>query len=136
MTKIALTITANDVKLYQQIFCHPLRYYNALLKYYLKTTSKISYILIQAIYLIWSGNGPSAIALSYMLAGNSPVYSGISNDELLHLRLSEMPGYPIVLQDLKELSEVSADLHFSTSELYPSFYFNISSSTPGLLLDI
>jgi hypothetical protein len=51
------------------------------------------------------GNGPSAIALSYMLAGNSPVYSGISNDELLHLRLSEMPGYPIVLQDLRELSE-------------------------------
>ena len=53
------------------------------------------------------GNGPSAIALSYMLAGNTPIYSGESNDEFLHLRLSEMPGYPIVLQDLKELSEVS-----------------------------
>ena len=46
-----------------------------------------------------------------MLAGNSPVYSGISNDELLHLRLSEMPGYPIVLQDLKELSEVCVNFH-------------------------
>ena len=41
-----------------------------------------------------------------MLAGNTPVYSGTSNDEFLHLRLSDMPGYPITLQDLKELSEV------------------------------
>ena len=54
-----------------------------------------------------SGNGPSAIALSYMLAGNTAIYSGISNDEFLHLRLSDMPGYPIVLQDLKGLSEVN-----------------------------
>ena len=57
------------------------------------------------IYIL--GNGPSAIALSYMLAGNTPVYSGTSNDEFLHLRLSEMPDHPIVLQDLKGLSEVS-----------------------------
>jgi hypothetical protein len=56
--------------------------------------------------LIKLGNGPSAIALSYMLAGNTPIYSGTSNDEFLHLRLSDMPGYPITLQDLKELSEV------------------------------
>ena len=54
-----------------------------------------------------------------MLAGNSPVYSGISNDELLHLRLSEMPGYPIVLQDLKELSEVCVNIHhFEINENY------------------
>ena len=67
-----------------------------------------------------------------MLAGNSPVYSGISNDELLHLRLSEMPGYPIVLQDLKELSEVCVNFHL--------FEINANcimpSQTHGTLLSI
>ena len=41
-----------------------------------------------------------------MLAGNTPTYNGISNDEYLHLRLSDAPNEPIVLQDLKMLSEV------------------------------
>ena len=66
-----------------------------------------------------------------MLAGNSPVYSGISNDELLHLRLSEMPGYPIVLQDLKELSEVCVNFHlFEINANY------MPSQTHGTILSI
>ena len=44
--------------------------------------------------------------MSYLLAGNAPIYSGEVNDDLLHARLSQMPSYPITLQDLKELSEV------------------------------
>ena len=44
-----------------------------------------------------------------MLAGNAPIYSGTVNDDLLHARLSQMPNYPITLQDLKELSEVKID---------------------------
>ena len=71
---------------------------------------------IKFLYFI-AGNGPSAIALSYMLAGNTAIYSGISNDEFLHLRLSDMPGYPIVLQDLKGLSEVNI-LFFITKRMF------------------
>ena len=44
--------------------------------------------------------------MSYLLAGNAPIYSGEVNDDLLHARLCQMPSYPITLQDLKELSEV------------------------------
>ena len=53
------------------------------------------------------GNGPSAITLSYMLAGNVPYYVGNSSDEFLHLRLSENADEPLVLQDLAFLSDVS-----------------------------
>jgi len=51
------------------------------------------------------GNGPSAITLSYMLAGNTPFYSGNTNDEFLHLRLTENADEPLVLQDLAFLSD-------------------------------
>ena len=61
-------------------------------------------------FLFLTGNGPSAIALSYLLAGNAPIYSGTVNDDLLHARLSQMPSYPITLQDLKELSEVNSNV--------------------------
>ena len=53
------------------------------------------------------GNGPSAITLSYLLSGHVPYYRGNSNDEFLHLRLSENSDQPLVLQDLEFLSDVS-----------------------------
>ena len=56
---------------------------------------------------LFLGNGPSAITLSYMLAGNTPFYSGNTNDEFLHLRLTENADEPLVLQDLAFLSDVS-----------------------------
>jgi len=56
------------------------------------------------------GNGPSAITLSYMLAGNVPYYVGNSSDEFLHLRLSENADEPLVLQDLAFLSDVSTHI--------------------------
>ena len=56
---------------------------------------------------IFLGNGPSAITLSYILAGNTPFYSGNTNDEFLHLRLTENADEPLVLQDLAFLSDVS-----------------------------
>ncbi|KAK0045917.1 oxidative stress-induced growth inhibitor 2 [Biomphalaria pfeifferi] len=52
------------------------------------------------------GNGPSAIALSVMLAGNRPYYNGhtISN-EYLTKRLQENPGLALTEMDLPTLSE-------------------------------
>lgn len=54
------------------------------------------------------GNGPSAITLSYMLSGHWPFYSGPSGlghpPDFLHARLAG--DVPLVLHDLKELSEV------------------------------
>ena len=38
--------------------------------------------------VLFSGNGPSGIALSYMLAGNTPYHNGVvPSDEYLHMRL-------------------------------------------------
>jgi len=51
------------------------------------------------------GNGPSAISLSYMLSGNVAYYKGQSDDDLLHNRMNYLKNVPIVLQDLKELSQ-------------------------------
>ena len=64
------------------------------------------------------GNGPSAITLSYFLSGHWPYYCG--NDELRHPiefldeRLRSRPNIPMILQDLKQLSEVS---HGNVAEL-------------------
>ena len=66
---------------------------------------------------LFLGNGPSAITLSYMLAGNTPFYSGNTNDEFLHLRLTENADEPLVLQDLAFLSDVS----FYLSSIIPIF---------------
>ena len=52
------------------------------------------------------GNGPSGIALSYMLSGNWPYYVGQSHDEFLHSRLMLEPHLSLVDQDLEFLSEV------------------------------
>ena len=60
---------------------------------------------------LFLGNGPSAITLSYMLAGNTPFYSGNTNDEFLHLRLTENADEPLVLQDLAFLSDVSISIY-------------------------
>jgi len=55
------------------------------------------------------GNGPSAISLSYMLSGWTPYYrpSGVSDDDLLHLRLSYQAKdhVPITEMNLQELSD-------------------------------
>jgi len=51
------------------------------------------------------GNGPSGIALSYLLSGNWPYYKGFSQDEFLHTRLSLEPDLSLVEQDLEFLSD-------------------------------
>lgn len=51
------------------------------------------------------GNGPSGIALSYMLSGNWPYYVGQTQDEFLHARLMVEPELSLVEQDLSFLSE-------------------------------
>ncbi|XP_059138549.1 oxidative stress-induced growth inhibitor 2-like [Physella acuta] len=52
------------------------------------------------------GNGPSAISLSYMLAGNRPFYNGLTlSNEFLTRRLQENMGISLVDQDLPTLSE-------------------------------
>ncbi|XP_069687626.1 oxidative stress-induced growth inhibitor 1-like isoform X1 [Periplaneta americana] len=53
------------------------------------------------------GNGPSGIALSYLLAGNWPYYNGaVHPDEMLTTRLSGAPsGRSIIQQDLRFLSQ-------------------------------
>lgn len=53
------------------------------------------------------GNGPSAITLSYMLSGNVPIYQGQADDPMLHIRLSQNPDVPLVLQDIEELAMVN-----------------------------
>ena len=54
-----------------------------------------------------SGNGPSAISLSFMLSGNAPYYVGTAADEHLHKRLSFADGETLFMQDLEELATVS-----------------------------
>ncbi|XP_067138744.1 oxidative stress-induced growth inhibitor 1-like [Centruroides vittatus] len=52
------------------------------------------------------GNGPSAITLSYMLAGNWPYYNGSSHPvDFLHYRLQDNIDKSLVEQDLRYLSE-------------------------------
>lgn len=53
------------------------------------------------------GNGPSGIALSYLLAGNWPYYNGgVHPDEMLTSRLAgASPGRSVVKQDLRFLSQ-------------------------------
>jgi len=51
------------------------------------------------------GNGPSGIALSYLLSGNWPYYAGVSQDEFLHTRLMVEPQLSLVEQDLEFLSD-------------------------------
>lgn len=68
-------------------------------------------IIIWGYYLLtFLGNGPSAITLSYLLSGHWPYYNGMDElghpPDFLHARLESKPDVPLVLQDLKELSEV------------------------------
>uniref|UniRef100_A0A8D9DVL6 Oxidative stress-induced growth inhibitor 1 n=1 Tax=Cacopsylla melanoneura TaxID=428564 RepID=A0A8D9DVL6_9HEMI len=53
------------------------------------------------------GNGPSGIALSFLLAGNWPFYNGDEHpDELLNARLKTCSKHiPLLLQDLEFLSQ-------------------------------
>ncbi|CAL1538647.1 unnamed protein product [Lymnaea stagnalis] len=52
------------------------------------------------------GNGPSAISLSYMLAGNRPYYNGHTlSNEYLSKRLQENMGISLVEQDLPSLCD-------------------------------
>lgn len=52
------------------------------------------------------GNGPSAITLSYMLAGNWPYYNGRPHPvDFLQYRLEENKEYSLLEQDLDYLSE-------------------------------
>ncbi len=64
-------------------------------------------VLLNLDFFHFSGNGPSAITLSYMLSGNAAYYRGESNDEFLHTRMTENPEEPLVLQDLEFLSNVN-----------------------------
>ena len=57
--------------------------------------------------LVKPGNGPSGIALSYLLSGHWPRYAGHTEDEFLHARLGVEPGLSLVEQDLEFLSDVS-----------------------------
>ena len=61
-----------------------------------------------------TGNGPSAITLSYLLAGNWPYYVprvGAAADgvipDYLHRKLAAEPATSILEHDLEYLSEVS-----------------------------
>ena len=58
-----------------------------------------------------TGNGPSGISLSYMLAGNVAYYEGVSSDDMLHARLSQNKDQPLILHDLQTLSDVSDTFH-------------------------
>jgi len=51
------------------------------------------------------GNGPSGISLSYMLSGNLPYYTGQSQDDMLHSRLTVDPDLSLVEQDLEFLAD-------------------------------
>lgn len=52
------------------------------------------------------GNGPSALTLSYILAGNWPYYNGLSHPvDFLQYRLEESKNYSLLEQDLSYLSE-------------------------------
>lgn len=53
------------------------------------------------------GNGPSGICLSYLLSGYTPYLSpGASHpNPLLHSKLAEQPGLPLLEQDLEYLCE-------------------------------
>ena len=64
------------------------------------------FYLVDKECLMFLGNGPSGISLSYMLSGNLAYYEGTSSDDLLHARLSQNKDQPLVLQDLQLLSEV------------------------------
>ena len=59
-----------------------------------------------------------------MLAGNTPFYSGNTNDEFLHLRLTENADEPLVLQDLAFLSDVSISIRLFS--IIPIFLFIIA----------
>ena len=59
-----------------------------------------------------------------MLAGNTPFYSGNTNDEFLHLRLTENADEPLVLQDLAFLSDVSISIYLFS--IIPIFLFIIA----------
>lgn len=51
------------------------------------------------------GNGPSGIALSYMLAGNLPVVTSNDHpDEMLSMRLKDAVGKSLIEQDLGHLA--------------------------------
>ena len=57
--------------------------------------------------VLGAGNGPSGIAVSYLLSGHWPYYTGQTRDEFLHTRLALNPGLSLVEQDLEFLSDVS-----------------------------
>jgi hypothetical protein len=80
--------------------------------------------------LCFSGNGPSGIALSYLLAGNWPYYNGaVHPDEMLTTRLAGAPcGRSIIKQDLRFLSQVYAVFSFFKI-LFPfNIYFFCSAT--------
>ena len=56
--------------------------------------------------MIFAGNGPSGISLSFLLSGNWPHYTGETSDEFLHARLMDQSHLSLVEQDLQFLSEV------------------------------
>ncbi len=66
----------------------------------------ILHIYVNVIRFLITGNGPSAISLSFMLSGNAPYYLGGASDEHLHTRLKSNPNETILLQDLEELATV------------------------------
>jgi hypothetical protein len=74
----------------------------------------------------FSGNGPSGIALSYLLAGNWPYYNGaVHPDEMLTTRLASAPrGRSIIKQDLRFLSQVYAAFSHFLKYYFPSTYIS------------
>jgi hypothetical protein len=62
-----------------------------------------------------SGNGPSAISLSFLLSGHAPYYVGGADDDHLHRRLTAASeatvGDTLLMQDLEELATVRKTQH-------------------------
>lgn len=72
------------------------------------------YIFIS--FLISLGNGPSGLALSYILSGRWPYYNGQPHpDPMLTLRLQSLSrSHSLLEQDLAFLSQVNITSFFNT----------------------
>lgn len=65
----------------------------------LKITLELKFMTSLRVFFIFQGNGPSAITLSYMLAGNWPYYNGLPHPvEFLQYRLQENKQYSLLEQ--------------------------------------
>lgn len=68
-----------------------------------------------AIMLMTTGNGPSALILSYILHGNLPYYKGGHHDQILDRRLSQNPN--LLAIDSSTYDYFASSTKYSTSAL-------------------